>query len=615
MARTNSSVLWHWTSTKAPELPAWITPEMFSGRYVSPNSFPTAAVASNVSVNRSGKVTNGFMKAILRARMIRNGASVDGFGKNNDVSIAEMTMSANFSGLDVGLGEIACVVYNQSTGEIKASKSGVAYKVATESSAPIFLAILPVLFEDNTQFHQKFDDFCNADENDPVGLDALRSCACFLADYVYAATSGAPTTGINARTRPVCAPSQVRSLSATAMGTPMVKPTSYVGHFQKFPVTNVSHNGNNKASRQTIELKDFVDSYIFSTNKLTPEQEKLVPKLDAGYVIHDTLIMCCQHIKATTGRPRPVRNILLRGEPGTGKSETYVGIAAGCHLPLYTFAANAMTEPFDLFGQFVPIDENGEQTGPKVPLDKIISGLPSAKDMSMDPVFAYQEITGLYKADATATDCMTAAFNLAQKSIDVNGGQQRFKFVPGQLIYAMKIGGVWGFDEVTLPQNPGVVPALNPAMDNTQSITLPTGEIINRHPNCIFVGTTNIDLEGCRRMNQAWQDRCQLIIDMEEPSDDELIARVKSMTGFDDSKDSAIVDLDKFVRAYHEFKQIAKRKRLDDGTIGPRKLADWVISTLVTGDPVASAEITIIPGATADEQGISELSEKLLDIF
>lgn len=270
---------------------------------------------------------------------------------------------------------------------------------------------------------------------------------------------------------------------------------------------------------------------------------------------------------------------------------------------------------FDLFGQFVPIDENGEQTGPKVPLDKIINGLPSAKDMSMDPVFAYQEITGLYKADATATDCMTAAFNLAQKSIDVSGGQQKFKFVPGQLIYAMKTGGVWGFDEVTLPQNPGVVPALNPAMDNTQSITLPTGEIVNRHPDCIFVGTTNIDLEGCRRMNQAWQDRCQLIIDMEEPSDDELIARVKSMTGFDDAQDGAVVDMDKFIRAYHEFKQIAKRKRLDDGTIGPRKLADWVTSTLVTGDPVASARITIIPGATADEQGIAELEEKLGDIF
>ena len=56
---------------------------------------------------------------------------------------------------------------------------------------------------------------------------------------------------------------------------------------------------------------------------------------------------------------------------------------------------------------------------------------------------------------------------------------------------------------LTLPQNPGVVPALNPAMDSTQSITLPTGEVIHRHPDCIIVGTTNVDLEGCRNMNRA----------------------------------------------------------------------------------------------------------------
>lgn len=614
MANTNYSVLWHWTGTKAPELPAWVTTEMYNGRYASKNGFPTAILQSNASVNRSGKVTNGFMKALLRARMIRNGATVDGFGKNHKIAIAEMTMSTNYAGTDVGFGELACVTYDFTNGDIRASKGGQAFK-ANETAAPIFLAVFAVLMG-NGEFSQKFDSFCNAQETSELGVDTLCSCACFLADYVYAATSGSPTiTAVTVPQLPLCASSQISKLSETTMNSPKVKPFQYWGNFQRFPVTKVSKTKNAGKTNNKIEVKDFVDAYIFSTNKLTPEQEKLVPKLDAGYVIHDTLITCCQHIKATTGRPRPVRNILLRGEPGTGKSETYVGIAAGCHLPLYTFAANAMTEPFDLFGQFVPIDENGEQTGPKVPLDKIISGLPSAKDMSMDPVFAYQEITGPYKADATATDCMTSAFNLAQKSIDVSGGQQRFKFVPGQLIYAMKTGGVWGFDEVTLPQNPGVVPALNPAMDNTQSITLPTGEIINRHPDCIFVGTTNIDLEGCRRMNQAWQDRCQLIIDMEEPSDDELIARVKAMTGFGDVKDSAVVDMNKFIRAYHEFKQIAKRKRLDDGTIGPRKLADWVTSTLVTGDPVASARITIIPGATADEQGISELCEKLGDIF
>lgn len=597
-----NSVLWHYTNQADAVLPSWVCNDMYMGKYSSPNSYPTASLQSNLQAKRSGKVTNGFMKALCRAKQISNGSDKDGFGSNGNINIAEMTMSDKFEGSDIGTGEIACVAYDAQTGVFQASIGGTAYKIATQTSAPLFLALWPLFMQD-TAFAQTFSEFCASSE-----ADKLSSCACYMADIAYSLTA-------SNKAFPICAPSAMRSLSNVSMGMPKMKPTSYIGHFQKFGVTNMSKRTHSQVAKKMGNISTFTGAYAFSVNKLTTEQELLVPKLDSKYVINETLITCCEHIKATTGRPRPIRNILLRGEPGTGKSETYVGIAAGCHLPLYTFAANAMTEPFDLFGQFVPVDENGEQSGPKVPLDKIISGLPSANDMSMDPVLAYQEITGLYKADATATDCMTAAFNLAQKSIDVSGGQQKFKFVPGQLIYAMKNGGVWGFDEVTLPQNPGVVPALNPAMDNTQSITLPTGEIIKRHPDCIFVGTTNIDLEGCRRMNQAWQDRCQLIIDMQEPDDAELITRIKAMTGFDDAKDGSLVDLDKFVRAYHEFKKIAKSKRLDDGTIGPRKLADWVTSTLVTGDPVLSAKITIIPGATADKQGIAELEQKLGDIF
>lgn len=337
------------------------------------------------------------------------------------------------------------------------------------------------------------------------------------------------------------------------------------------------------------------------------EIEELLDVILSGAVLSDDEMAYVYH---------NIRNILLRGEPGTGKTEMYVGIAAGCHLPLYTFAANAMTEPFDMYGQFVPVDENGNQIGDKIPLTKVLSGLPSAQDMSMDPVMSYQEITGVFKENATPVDCMAAAFNLAQKSLNVGDGKQRFKFVPGQLIYAMKNGGVWGFDEVTLPMNPGVVPTLNPAMDNTQSITLPTGEIVRRHPDCIFVGTTNIDLEGCRNMNQAWQDRCQLIIDLPEPTDEVLLERLKAMVDFDQVPDAASIDLKRFVSAYKQLKEIAKKKRLDDGVIGPRKLADWVQSFLwVTRDPILSAEITIIPGATSDAGGISELRQKIQDLF
>lgn len=608
--------IWRYTATPNATLPKWAqNKDLFTGGYVSSNGRKTARLASNISANRSGKVTNGFMKALCRARMIRFGCDKDGYGGNNDYSIAQMTMGEIFEGDKVGLGEMVNVVYNRKSGVFLSVKNGRVYSGQGEVDssgnpidgyAPFFLAIWHALCEEDTDFETAFDDFCTSNDE-----DVQCALACYMADIAYEMMTRQRVP------MPICAQSQIETLTATMMGNPNIKPTVLYGILSQFSVQRGTNTRRRRMSGgRVMKTKKFVGSFAFRTEPLTPEQEALVPKLTEKHVVDRWLMLICQHIKETTGRSRPIRNILLRGEPGTGKTEMYVGIAAGCHLPLYTFAANAMTEPFDMYGQFMPVDENGNQIGDKIPLTKVLSGLPSAQDMSMDPVMSYQEITGVFKENATPVDCMAAAFNLAQKSLNVGDGKQRFKFVPGQLIYAMKNGGVWGFDEVTLPMNPGVVPTLNPAMDNTQSITLPTGEIVRRHPDCIFVGTTNIDLEGCRNMNQAWQDRCQLIIDLPEPTDEVLLERLKAMVDFDQVPDAASIDLKRFVSAYKQLKEIAKKKRLDDGVIGPRKLADWVQSFLwVTRDPILSAEITIIPGATSDAGGISELRQKIQDLF
>lgn len=586
-------------------MPDWVVPSMYTGKFVS-DTYETSANPANKTIARSDKVTMDFIVALCRAAMIDNGCDKDAYGLNSEFSIAEMTINNTYDGQTVGVGSKACVAYELKTGVFKASLNNQPYDNIT-TTAPFFLALWNYFLTDQN-FASKYAEFCSAVED-----EQKQAAACYLSGIAQDLTNSTASGG----SLKIAASSitEVGELTRTQKENPKYKPLQYKGLIEEFPCTNRAKAKKDAKKGKNMTVAEFTDSFKFSDNPLTPEQEERVPKLAQGYVVHKTLVSICKHIKKTTGRPRPIRNILLRGEPGTGKSETYVGIAAGCHLPLYTFAANAMTEPYDLFGQFVPVDSNGEQTGPKMSLGEVLSDMPTAEDISMDPVIAYSRITGEYKEDATTTDCMAAAFTHAQRHIDAEGGQQKFKFVPGQLIDALKYGGVWGLDEVTLPQNPGVIPALNPAMDNTQSITLPTGEIIHRHPDCIFVGTTNIDLEGCRRMNQAWQDRCQLIIDMEEPNDNELKERVIAMTGYDETTDAGIVDLDKFIRIYHEFKQIAKRKRLDDGTIGPRKLADWVTSTLVTEDPIESAMITIIPGATADPDGIAEMREKLDQLF
>lgn len=595
-----SPFIFHWGATPDTSLPAWAQKRaMMTGQYVSPGGYKTAMPTAQGS-GKSGKVTKGFMKALCRAKMIGIGCDTDGYGHNSRYTTAQMTMSAKYEGSVVGPGAEVCVVYDRNDGTIFANKNGSGFDVSKDSAAPIFLALWPLFCEDS-EFATTFQDFVAFSDE-----DRLCSQACYLADIAY--------NMLKSDKIKLCSATEVKTLSVTRMGTPAVRPTSYEGIMSKFSVQGKGNGAQGKKGPREMATSQFVGSFSFRTEALTQEQEACVPKIDEKYVVDKWLLLICQHIKETTGRSRPIRNILLRGAPGAGKTEMYVGIAAGCHLPLYTFAANAMTEPFDLFGQFVPVDDEGNEIGDKVPLSKALSGLPSAEEMSMDPVLAYEEITGNKKADATPIDCMSAAFSLAQKSLNASTGQQRFKFAPGQLIRAMRDGGVWGLDEVTLPQNPGVIPALNPAMDNTQSITLPTGEVIRRHPDCIFVGTTNVDLEGTRNINQAWQDRCQLIIELPQPSDEVLIERIKAMTDYDEVKDVAI-DLQRFVDAYHQLQEIARKKRLDDGVIGPRKLADWVLSTMVTGDPVLSAEITIIPGATSDASGMAELRTKIDDLF
>lgn len=600
--------IFHWSGTPDPSLPKWAqNTDLYLGQYVSPGGYDTNfATTRGVPNQRSGKLTNGFAKALCRAAMIYSGCNADGYGVNQKYSMAVMTLSPKFEGDDVGIGDVASIIYEKGTGAFKTDRNGTVLDVSAFGTCPFILGMWGALTE-YSDFAIKFDEFVNAADD-----DQKASCACWLCDWLYTNVSKGPVT--------VSDPPAILKASLTIRQSPAYRADLVVGSFgDKFPMTNrASGKKKPKKHSRAMDTASFVGSFSFRTEPLTPEQEERVPKIDEKYIVTEELLDMCKAIKDSTilNPSRPIRNILLIGAPGVGKSESYVGIAAGCHLPLYTFAANALTEPYDLFGQFVPVDENGEVTGEKVPIDKILDNMPTAEDIAMDSVIAYQQITGLYKEDATPTECMAAMFNLAQKSLNVNDGKQRFKFAPGQLIYALRDGGVWGFDEVTLPQNPGVVPALNPAMDSTQSITLPTGEIVHRHPDCIIVGTTNVDLEGCRNMNQAWMDRCQLIVDLPEPPDEVLIERIKSMVNWDETNPAfANIDLDRFVNAYHQLQEVAHKHRMEDGTIGPRKLADWVLATAIFGDVIKAAQMTIITGATTDKRNKAELLEKLADLF
>ena len=157
---------------------------------------------------------------------------------------------------------------------------------------------------------------------------------------------------------------------------------------------------------------------------------------------------------------------------------------------------------------------------------------------------------------------------------------------------------------------PGVLVGLNSLLEQEGSITLPTGEIIKRHPEAVVVVTTNVDYEGCRGMNQSVLDRMSLIADIELPSPEVMTQRAMSITGVDDD-----LEVSKKVQVVNDMAEFCRKNNITDGSVGMRSLIDWIISADITGDPYASALTTVISRATANEEDRITLISAVLEPF
>src|SRR5699024_2074671 len=107
-----------------------------------------------------------------------------------------------------------------------------------------------------------------------------------------------------------------------------------------------------------------------------------------------------------------------------------------------------------------------------------------------------------------------AVGRLAQKE-EQHG--QRIRYVDTPLLEAIRYGYVCELQEPSCIANPGVLVGLNSLLDNCQTITLPTGERVHRHPDTVIIVTTNSDYAGCRDVNQSIISRMDLIYDIEAP--------------------------------------------------------------------------------------------------
>lgn len=387
-----------------------------------------------------------------------------------------------------------------------------------------------------------------------------------------------------------------------------------------------------KKAGVVVEHTDFVGKYLLTPGRtLSALELSLIPKLPEWYIIPPEVVDICKHAQKTTGRPMQMRNFLLRGPAGTGKTMGAKAIAAGLGLPYMKYTCSANTEIFDFTGMIFPETDAVSTGSPELDREREIlksmggisyanvaklMRLPDLDDMDYDPAGVYQALTGVENLAATVQDCMSVVLEkvtekvqaLSKRAENRQSSGQNYTYVETDFVKALKHGYLVEVQEPSTIIQPGVLVGLNSLLEQEGSITLPTGEIIRRHPDTVVIVTTNVSYEGCRSMNQSVVDRMSLVKDIELPEPEVMVQRAMAVTG---CADEYLVS--QMVQVVNDMADYCRKNSITDGACGMRSLIDWVISAEISGDPYLSAKYTVISKATADEEDREALITTILD--
>lgn len=586
-------------------------------------------VASMYGAKTESTLCGSVIKAVHVMCRCMNGTGEGAVGQiDTNKSVAEYKSSVGPDAyhlvvFDAASGSALASVYDKNTELIE---QYVAHPSQRDGAA-IFFALMPFLMSDaefDETFQEYYDQFI---AGCPDMAKATESMA-ILCDNAYRRIKDDTCPAhINIT---VDKSGNLMRVSQGQLDSGSFVPTSVTaGEFTIFAKTGPAVI---KKAGVVVEHTDFVGKYSLTPGRtLSALELSLIPKLPEWYIIPPEVVDICKHAQKTTGRPMQMRNFLLRGPAGTGKTMGAKAIAAGLGLPYMKYTCSANTEIFDFTGMIFPetdaVSTGSSELDREREILKSMGGisyanvakllrLPDLDDMDYDPAGVYQALTGVENLAATVQDCMSVVLEkvtekvqaLSKRAENRQSSGQNYTYVETDFVKALKHGYLVEVQEPSTIIQPGVLVGLNSLLEQEGSITLPTGEIIRRHPDTVVIVTTNVSYEGCRSMNQSVVDRMSLVKDIELPEPEVMVQRAMAVTG---CADEYLVS--QMVQVVNDMADYCRKNSITDGACGMRSLIDWVISAEISGDPYLSAKYTVISKATADEEDREALITTILD--
>ena len=509
-------------------------------------------VASMYGAKTESTLCGSVIKAVHAMCRCMNGTGEGAVGQiDTNKSVAEYKSSIGPDAyhlvvFDAASGSALASVYDKNTELIE---QYVAHPSQRDGAA-IFFALMPFLMSDvefDETFQEYYDQFI---AGYPDMAKATESMA-ILCDNAYRRIKDDTCPAhINIT---VDKSGNLMRVSQGQLDSGSFVPTSVTaGEFTIFAKTGPAVI---KKAGVVVEHTDFVGKYPLTPGRtLSALEQSLIPKLPEWYIIPPEVVDICKHAQKTTGRPMQMRNFLLRGPAGTGKTMGAKAIAAGLGLPYMKYTCSANTEIFDFTGMIFPETDAVSTGSPELDREreilKSMGGIsyanvaklmrfPDLDDMDYDPAGVYQALTGVENLAATVQDCMSVVLEkvtekvqaLSKRAETRQSSGQNYTYVETDFVKALKHGYLVEVQEPSTIIQPGVLVGLNSLLEQEGSITLPTGEIIRRHPDTVVIVTTNVSYEGCRQMNQSVVDRMSLVKDINLPEPEVMVQRAMAVTG------------------------------------------------------------------------------------
>lgn len=532
-------------------------------------------------------------------------------------------------------GEVRGSVYNQDN----ATADKYVFSKLGRNGNAVIASIFPIFLTDD-EFSQDYENFYKEAEAGFPDLFAAAKLIARMSDNVYYRIKD---PNCSAHVKIKLDNEELPFIRSNEIRAGGVDPDDIV--MGTFGVLSNPTGKTPSASEEELpSYEELIGKYkINPERELTAEEQANVEKnMISDYIVQERDVEICELIQKTTETNVPFRTFTFAGDAGCGKSTTAKAIASFIGQPFVIHTCSVNDEIYDFVGQVMPVNSNGDKAEESdVELLEKIShmeggltsdnvaaaiGLPVYEDIVFDPEMAYEELTGEpaviknknYKAgDETFTqgefknhvislwvkkteETYQRLINASQK----NSSVQKYVYTETDFIRAVKNGWVVEIQEPNVIMSEGVLVGLNGLLQEG-ILTLPTGEVIHRHPDNIIIFTTNIDYNGCRNMNQSVIDRSNALYVMEEPSTEGMTSRAMLLSGNTDF--DMVFEMAEIIK---DVAETMKKYSIEDGVCGQRSLANWAAAARFMS-PYDAFMNCVLSKTSMDEESREALKKRI----